>query len=319
MPVASESSGAMPFGNRALRRLDRQHPARPVHGKLPGLPWDSGLMRTTYACVLAAVLATPVLTACHLAPTTGASPATGPQVLLLGEVHDNGEGHRQRVDALRARIESGWRPVIAMEQFDREQQPALDAALRECRDAACVVAKAAPGKSAWTWSFYEPVITLALDHGLPIRAANLSRADAGKVIRGGIAVALDADLRVRYGIGAALPESVLAAQVDKVRSAHCGSLPEEMVEPMASAQIARDVVMAEAMRPHASTGVVLIAGNGHVRRDIAVPYWLRARGVASWSVGYIEEAGAPGEYDREQHIPAADRPDPCAQFKPPAP
>lgn len=280
-------------------------------------------MRTPYACVLAAVLATPLLTACHLAPTTGpqtpgVSPAAEPEVLLLGEVHDNGEGHRRRVEALRARIEAGWRPVIAMEQFDREQQPALDAALRECRDAACVVAKAAPAKSTWTWAFYEPVITLALDHGLPILAANLSRADAGKVVRGGIAVALDADLRARYAIAAELPKAVLAAQADTVRSAHCGALPEEMVEPMARAQIARDVVMAEAMRPHASRGAVLIAGNGHVRRDIGVPYWLRAQGLANWSVGYVEAAGAPGEYDREQRIPAVDRPDPCAKFKPPA-
>ena len=275
-------------------------------------------MRTTRACVLAAVLAAPVLTACHHAPTSGASSAAEPQVLLLGEVHDNGEGHRRRVDALRARIESGWRPVIAMEQFDREQQPVLDAALRECRDAACVVARAAPGKSSWTWAFYEPVITLALDHGLPILAANLSRADAGKVVRGGIAMALDADLRARYGIAAELPKAVLAAQADTVRSAHCGALPEEMVEPMARAQIARDVVMAEAMRPHASGGVVLIAGNGHVRRDIGVPYWLRAQGLATWSIGYVEAAGAPGEYDREQRIPAVDRPDPCAKFKPPA-
>lgn len=274
-------------------------------------------MRSTYACVLATVLAIPVLSACRLAPTTSVSPAAEPQVLLLGEVHDNGEGHRRRVEALRARIESGWRPVIAMEQFDREQQPALDAALRECRNAACVIAKAAPAKSGWTWDFYEPVITLALDHGLPILAANLSRADAGKVVRGGIAVALDADLRARYGIAAELPKSVLAAQADRVRSAHCGVLPEAMVEPMARAQIARDVVMAETMRPHASRGVVLFAGNGHVHRDIGAPYWLRAQGLAPWSVGYIEAASTPGEFDREERIPAVERPDPCAQFKPP--
>ena len=125
----------------------------PVRGKLPGLPTETASMRMTHACVLAAVLATPVLAACQLAPTSSASPAAEPHVLLLGEVHDNGEGHRRRVDALRARIESGWRPVIAMEQFDRGQQPALDAALRACRDAACVVAKAAPGKSSWKWDF----------------------------------------------------------------------------------------------------------------------------------------------------------------------
>lgn len=277
------------------------------------------MMRAIHPSVLAAVLATSVLTACQSMPTTGAAPPSAPQVLLLGEVHDNGEGHHQRADALRARIDTGWRPVIAMEQFDREQQPELDAALRDCRDAACVVAKAAPAKANWTWAYYAPLIEMALEHGLPIRAANLSRADAGKVIRGGLAAALDADLLARNGLEAGMPPAMLAAQSDAVRSAHCGMLPEEMVEPMARAQVARDVVMADAMRPHASRGVVLVAGNGHVRRDIAVPYWLRAQDLPAWSVGYVEKAGAAGEYDREHRIRAVDRPEPCAQFKPPAP
>ena len=32
-----------------------------------------------------------------------------PQVLLLGEVHDNAQGHRLRYDLLRQRVEGGWR------------------------------------------------------------------------------------------------------------------------------------------------------------------------------------------------------------------
>lgn len=262
--------------------------------------------------LLTALLLPLLISACaHDAPGARAN------VLLLGESHDNGEGHRLRAEALEMRIAEGWRPAIAMEQFDREQQPALDAAMRDCRDAECVVARLVPGKSGWQWPFYKPVINLALKHGLPLLAANLSRADAGKVIGGGFASVLAADLRTRYNLDAALPAGVLATQVEEVRVSHCNKLPAEMLEPMARAQIARDVVMAEAMRPHASGGVVLIAGNGHVRRDIGVPYWLRAQRLATWSVGYIEAPAAPGAYDHEQRIPAADRPDPCAKFKPP--
>ena len=43
---------------------------------------------------------------------------------------------------------------------------------------------------------------------------------------------------------------------------------------MARAQFARDAVMARALAAHAERGVVLLAGNGHVRRDIGVPRWL---------------------------------------------
>ena len=155
------------------------------------------------------------------------------------------------------------------------------------------------------------VITLAMKYELPLLAANLSRADAGKVIQDGLSSVLDATLISRYGLDKPLPDAVMAPQMDEVRTGHCGMLPEDMLEPMARAQVARDVVMAETLRPFASRGVVLIAGNGHVRRDIAVPYWLRMQGLKSWSVGFVEQAGTPGEFDRERRIDAIEHPDPC--------
>ncbi|MEO5963656.1 MAG: ChaN family lipoprotein, partial [Thermomonas sp.] len=221
-------------------------------------------------------------------------------VLLLGETHDNAEGHRLRAVELRDRVEAGWRPAIAMEQFDREYQPLLDAALRECPDAECVVQRVAPGNSGWTWTFYTPLIALAMKYDLPLLAANLSRTDAGNVIEGGLATVLDTGAVSRYGLDKPLPSALLATQVEEVRTGHCGMLPEDMLAPMALAQVARDVVMAETMRPFAANGVVLIAGNGHVRRDIAVPYWLHRLGLTTWSVGFVEQPSMPGEFDRER-------------------
>lgn len=242
-------------------------------------------------------------------------PAPSAQVLLLGETHDNGDGHQRRTNELRSRIEAGWRPAIAMEQFDRENQSLLDAAMRECSDADCVVKRAAPGKSSWNWEFYKPVIALSMEYKLPLLAANLSRADAGKVIQGGIASALDASQLNRYGLDKPVPTAVLTPQVEEVRSGHCGLLPDDMLEPMALAQVARDVVMADTLRPFASRGVVLIAGNGHVRRDFAVRYWLHTQGLTTWSVGFVEHPAAAGEFDREQRIHAVQRPDPCAELR----
>ena len=265
---------------------------------------------------------TPLLLALALALVAGcqhAAPADAPsssQVLLLGEVHDNMAGHTARAAMLRTRIEAGWRPVIAMEQFDTGQQATLDAAMRDCADAECVVAKVAPAKSGWTWAYYTPVIALAMEYKLPLRAANLSRADASKIVKGGFADVLPAELIARYQLDA-LPAALLTAQESEVRDSHCGALPETMVGPMAKAQIARDVVMAETMRTHAANGVVLIAGNGHVRNDIAVPFWLRRDGLAPRAVGFLEPTSDATIFDDIQRIPAAERPDPCAGFKPP--
>ena len=252
-----------------------------------------------------------------LAGCQHAKPADTPasaQVLLLGELHDSAAGHAARAAMLRTRVEAGWRPVIAMEQFDTGQQAALDAAMRDCADADCVAAKVTPAKSGWTWAFYKPVIALAMEYKLPLRAANLSRADASKIVKGGFADALPADLIARYQLDA-LPASLLTAQETEVRDGHCGALPETMVPPMAKAQIARDVVMAETMRMHAATGVVLIAGNGHVRKDIAVPFWLRLDGFAPHAVGFLEPASDAAAFNTVTRIPATARPDPCAGFK----
>ena len=265
------------------------------------------------------LLLSPLVIAVALAGCRHATPAEKPassQVLLLGEVHDNMAGHAARVALLRTRIQAGWRPVIAMEQFDTSQQAALDAAMRDCVDADCVVAKVAPAKSGWTWAYYTPVIALAMEYKLPLRAANLSRADASKIVKGGFADALPAELIARYRLDA-LPASLLTAQETEVRDSHCGALPETMVSPMAKAQIARDVVMADAMRTHAANGVVLIAGNGHVRKDIAVPFWLRGDGLAPHAVGFLEPASDASAFDAVERIPAIERPDPCAGFKPP--
>jgi uncharacterized iron-regulated protein len=238
-----------------------------------------------------------------------ASPAgsAAPTVLLLGEVHDNPDGHRARFALLQSRVAAGWHPAIAMEQFDRERQPDLDRARAVCKDAACVVAMAAPAKAGWNWDFYAPVIDLALREHLPLYAANLSRAAAGSI--------------VEHGYDRPIPPEILQPQVDEVRAGHCGMLPDDMLAPMASAQVARDVAMADvlaaALAAHPE-GVVLVAGNGHVRRDFGVPRWLRDRGIASESVGFVEDAAETAHFDRAEVVPPFARPDPCAKFKAPA-
>lgn len=264
------------------------------------------------------VLVLPLLIALSACSTPAPVTHAAPQVLLLGEVHDNAAGHAARVALLQDKLAAGWRPAIAMEQFDTDQQPALDAAMRECADAACVIAKVAPAKSSWTWEYYTPVIALALQYKLPLYAANLSRSEASKVVKDGFAAALPAALIAQYSLDT-LPATVLTAQENAVRDNHCGALPEALVSPMAKAQIARDVVMAQTLRMHATNGIVLIAGNGHVRSDIAVPYWLQRDGLRVHTVGFLEPDTDTIAFDDIRHIPASTRADPCAGFKAPKP
>ncbi|MBB3010194.1 ChaN family lipoprotein [Cupriavidus alkaliphilus] len=249
------------------------------------------------------------------ASSTVSAAFAGKPYVLLGEVHDNAAGQQQRLDALTRALEQGWRPAIAMEQFDRERQADIDRARRERpRDADYLIAQA--GGGAWQWPLYKPVVALALQYDLPLVAANLSRADAGKIVRGGLDGLFSADERRQLGLAGALPPDLVAAQTAVLDRGHCGNFPKAMLPGMLAAQAARDAVMARALRPYAGRGAVLIAGNGHVRRDVGVPRWLAGDAGKVISVGYVESAPADGEFDMAVVVPAVERKDPCLQAKP---
>ena len=75
------------------------------------------------------------------------TPQDGTRIFFLGEIHDNEHGHQRRLERVKQLIEQGPQPVVAMEQFDRENQAVLDAALSQCPDVDCVLAKA--GTRGW--------------------------------------------------------------------------------------------------------------------------------------------------------------------------
>jgi len=266
--------------------------------------------RLPAAPALAAALLLSACAATTLPPVWRDTP-----VLLLGELHDNPDGQARRAALVAERVNAdGWRPAIAMEQFDRERQPELDRAMQDCADPDCVIARAAPDRTGWTWSFYRPVISLALQHRLPLVAANVSRRDASRVLREGFGAAFDPALIAAYGLDRPLPADLADGQRREIEAGHCGHLPADLAPGMVRAQVARDVWMAEVVRRHAARGVVLLAGNGHVRRDLGVPRWLPA-GLPALSVGFGEQAAAAGAYDVELRVPVHPRADPCAALQ----
>jgi len=247
-------------------------------------------------------------------PDALARAMAGHRVVLLGEVHDNGVQHRLREKALRAAIEKGARPAIAFEQFDRERQPDIDRARRERPGDADHVIAQGQGAPSWHWEFYRPYVQLALDYDLPIVAANLSRGEAMKTAMGG-ASATPAGARKP-------PESFLRLHESVIAKGHCDLLPADALPGMARAQIARDRVLAESIRPHVQRGVVLLTGNGHARIDIGVPFWLTAdERAASVSIGVLErgDEDATGEpavpFDVYVITERAERADPCVELR----
>jgi len=295
----------------------------------------------------AAALLMLALAACSALP--GAPAASLPAAafdadfLLIGEVHDNAAQHQLRLHWLEA-LAARRRFAIAFEQFDAVRQDALDRA--RAADAAAAqngeplaqrarrIAEAAGFDfRGWHWDYYRPVVELALRRDLPLVAANLSRAQTVAVARGS---APAEPLPENWG---AAEERALEASI---RDGHCGMLPESAIAPMAAAQRSRDAQLARAIvEAHRRSGlpVVLLAGNGHQRRDIGVPSYLAklAPGARVFGIGLLEaqEPGgddgvdsvndAAGEdaperrfgsrYDFVAVTPAAAREDPCEALR----
>jgi uncharacterized iron-regulated protein len=248
----------------------------------------------------------------------------GDAIVLLGEVHDNAEHHRQRLDVLRRALAGGWRPALAMEQLDRERQADIDRArIEQPHNAQHVIDTAALPKSArggnWNWDYYRPFIALALEYQLPLIAANLSNADTNRVVREGYVAVFDSGTLRRLRLDQPISSDRQTAQEREIDNGHCNALPAKTLPAMARGQMARDAVMADMLTRHAAQGVILIAGNGHVRRDLGVPQWLsaelRARTLA---VGYLEHGMTPAldaAFDAVVRTVAAVRTDPCIDFK----
>ncbi len=253
-------------------------------------------------------------------PTALARVMQGHRIVLLGEVHDNAAQHALRAAALRQLVVQGARPAIAFEQFDTDRQADIDRARRERpRDADYLIAQA-KGRDDWRWESYRPFVALALEYGLPIVAANLSRDKAMKVAIDGWRALLDPGTRDELRLDA-LPADFRRKHEEAIALGHCNLLPIDALPARARAQMARDLIMAQSIRPYLTRGVVLLAGNGHVRRDIGVPFWLTTderRSVIS--IGLLErdddgsDAESAADFDAYAITERAQRADPCKEL-----
>ncbi|MFN3616992.1 MAG: ChaN family lipoprotein [Aquabacterium sp.] len=244
---------------------------------------------------------------------------TAARWLLLGEVHDNVAQHASRHDWLSSKLKQGWRPVLLMEQLNREHQVQIDQArsalqleVRPSADQALALAStwlnALPpeAQQGWHWPHYLPVLALALQHDLPVLAANVSRADARLIMREGLQA---------HGFDADVPSDIVQALTHDIMEGHCGALPQDVARRMVLAQVARDQFMARLLVQEGAQGAVLLAGNGHVRRDVGVPRWLPpALQSRALSVGLLEQGDpSASRYDVALSTPVQLRDVPCAR------
>src|SRR5690606_16803289 len=109
----------------------------------------------------------------------------------------------------------------------------------------------------------------------------------------------------RLGLDAQLEPPLRAALIAEIEASHCGLLPDTAFAPMALAQQYRDANLADALSGAQEThgAAVLIAGNGHVRADRAVPWHLLRRSAEARSLTVAFEEVDGSETEAAAYVP----------------
>jgi uncharacterized iron-regulated protein len=256
-------------------------------------------------------------------------------VVVLGEKHDNPDHHVLQARVIESLSRHGRRGPVVFEQLELADQSRVDAYLREHPGDAGGLGAALDWKdSGWpAYSMYLPVFRAALDLGGGVRAGSMDRETTHAVSRDGLEV-LQPSLVKLFRLDAELPAATQESLRSEMRDAHCGMLPEAMLDVMITVQRARDATLAEAvlraLHDSESGSAVLVTGNGHARADRGVPADLRAAGVGNLiSLGLLEvrseltsvaEYGAAWDaeappFDYVAFTPRASDADPCEALR----
>lgn len=251
---------------------------------------------------------------------------------LIGEVHDNPDHHR-----LQALLVQGRRGAAAFEHIRADQQQALEHFAGVCARARrpCIVGDLLKAldwqNSGWPPAdVFAPLFSAVLRARLAIVAGDAPRETMRAVVRQG-EIALASRERTALGLDDPLEPSLIDALTAELEAGHCGALPPSALAGLALAQRYRDAHLARALGEAAAKhgAAILFAGNGHVRSDRGVPWYLRSSRKTTVSVMLLELAedkadlaayvprapdGRPAA-DFVVLTPRAERPDPCAGLR----
>ena len=228
---------------------------------------------------------------------------------LLGEIHDNPDHHLIQAAIINAVGKSGRKPSIVFEMvprslseeinlYDLANDPQLDAFAKRLEWE----------KRGWySWDIYRPVALAAANNNLRMVAGNIDREVSRKISKDGIAT-LGAARVTAFRLDHPLPEKTKNSLRTELDESHCGLLPKSALPSMINVQRARDGSLSNALLTSGRQyGAILIAGNGHVRKDRGVPYVLSqllpGSQVVTINRGVSPETGKP--VDLEVRIPNA--------------
>lgn len=234
-------------------------------------------------------------------------------IVLLGELHDNARHHELRGQLIAQFADQG-RTIVA-EHLPDTGRVTFQSDTRADLEAAGF------DSLSWGWPLHQRLYDQIRARGLAVVGGNLPREQAREIFLQGVT-------GLPERMGQTYANSRLDAPAEKnldhdLVEGHCGKLPDRYLLRMRFAQRIADIAMTHALLDHSPS--VLVAGNGHVRKDYGVPQVLAAVAPAKKvvSVGFLERSSdsqelinsVTAQYDFIWLTERAQRKDPCEDFK----
>lgn len=234
-------------------------------------------------------------------------------VVLLGELHDNPHHHEARASLI-PQFATSKTTIVAEHLPTGRRVKSTGTSLSDLEAAGF-------NRNGWGWPLHQPLFDSVLGRGYALVGGNLPAGFSKELMSQGQA-AMSLPMARSYK-QADLPGPARSRLEQDLVDGHCGKLPDKYLGPMRLVQRATDISMATALITHRPS--VLVAGNGHVRRDYGVPQVLSALepSLKISSVGFYENGTDRAELikslgDRYDFVWLTDdtqRTDPCADFK----
>ncbi len=217
------------------------------------------------------------------------------RVVYVGESHTNPHHHAIQLAAVKALAQATPDLAIGMEMFDYTYQRVLDRWIAGELDETAFIEKT-HWYANWGFDFglYRDILEFAKENGLRVVALNVPFHLPGKISVGGIASLSEDDRRH-------LPETIDTTDADhrtyvaEIFNMH--ALPgREKFAYFYEAQCTWEDAMAENVAENLGSGkMVVLAGNGHIKRKFGIPNRAFARTHAPFKTIYLAPVGGEAE------------------------
>ena len=245
--------------------------------------------------------------------------------ILVGETHDNTEQHRVEATIIDHLSGLHRSTSVSFEMIDDRQGRFLQG--RKYSSSGELIDLLKQVDSGWNYEvYYSNLFDSVIRAGFRILPANVDRAHLLDMMNKHAAPvpAAQKDLISRTP----LSQKNLDVMQQDLLDSHCGVLRPAQVQPMIRGQRIRDATMALSLLRSGAQYKVLIAGDGHVRKDLGVPRYIHSSNTPLISIGVLEveaDLNRPDYYAQDWNndkLPfdyvwftaRAQRKDPCIDF-----